>query len=206
MDLLLTITVAFRALGRNRLRAGLTVLGVVIGIAAVTTMVSIGQSATALVQGQLQELGTNVLVVFPASDRGGSGVRDTAVHTLTAADADAIQADCPAVLAATQLVFSGGQVIYGNANWKPRDVLGVGPDYLTVRNGQLQAGNFFTARDMTAAGKVCVIGQTVVAKLFQTADPVDQTIRFKNIPLKVVGVLARTGANTVRDDQHDSAL
>jgi putative ABC transport system permease protein len=206
MDLLLTLTVAFRALGRNKLRAGLTVLGVVIGIAAVTTMVSIGQSATALVQGQLQSLGTNVLVVFPASGRGGSGVRDTAVHTLIAADADAISADCPAVLAATQLVFTGGQAIYGNTNWKPRDVLGVGPDYLVIRNGQLQAGSFFTERDITAAAKVCVIGQTVVAKLFQTSNPIDQTIRVKNIPLKVIGVLERKGANIVGEDQDDNVL
>src|SRR5438067_5734044 len=113
MDLLLTIAVAFRALGRNKLRAGLTVLGVVIGIAAVTTMVSIGQSATALVQGQLQTLGTNVIIIFPASSRGGSGVRDTAVVSLTAADAEAMAADCPAVLATTPLVFTGGQAIYG---------------------------------------------------------------------------------------------
>jgi putative ABC transport system permease protein len=206
MDFFLTITVAFRALGRNKLRAGLTVLGVVIGIAAVTTMVSIGQSATALVQGQLQSLGTNVLVVWPSSGRGGSGVRDTAVHTLTAADSDAMQADCPAILAATQLVFTGGQAIYGNANWKPRDVWGVGPEFLTVRSNQLQAGSFFTARDMTAAAKVCVIGQTIVAKLFQTADPIDQTIRVKNIPLKVIGVLERKGANIVGEDQDDVVL
>src|SRR5437588_7619025 len=113
MGFFLTLRVALRALRKNKLRAGLTVLGVVIGIAAVTTMVSIGQSATALVQGQLQSLGTNVLVVFPASGRGGSSVRDTAVHTLTAADTDALAADCPAVLAATQLVFTSGQAIYG---------------------------------------------------------------------------------------------
>src|SRR5947209_20069238 len=137
MDLLLTIAVAFRALGRNKLRAGLTVLGVVIGIAAVTTMVSIGQSATALVQGQLQSLGTNVLVVFPASARGGGAVRDQNVHTLTAADCDALPADCPAVLAATPFVSTAGQAICGNSNWKPRDIQGVGPEYLTVRNGQL---------------------------------------------------------------------
>jgi putative ABC transport system permease protein len=206
MDLLLTLTVAFRALGRNKLRAGLTVLGVVIGIAAVTTMVSIGESATALVKGQLASLGTNVLVVFPASGRGGSGVRDTAVHTLTAADSDALAADCPAVLAATQLVFTGGQVIYGNTNWKPRDLLGVGPDYLTVRAGQLQAGSFFTDRDVTAAAKVCVIGHTVVGKLFQTANPIDQTLRIKNIPFKVIGVLERKGANIVGEDQDDIVL
>ena len=206
MDLLLTLTVAFRALGRNKLRAGLTVLGVVIGIAAVTTMVSIGESATSLVQGQLQSLGTNVLVVFPASGRGGGGVRDTAVHTLTAADAAAMASDCQAVLATTPLVFTGGQVIYGNSNWKPRDVFGVGPDYLTVRAGQLQAGTFFTDRDVTAAAKVCVLGHTVVAKLFQTANPLDQTIRVKNIPLKVVGVLERKGANIVGEDQDDIVL
>jgi putative ABC transport system permease protein len=205
MDLLLTLTVAFRALGRNKLRAGLTVLGVVIGIAAVTTMVSIGQSATALVQGQLQTLGTNVIVIFPATGRG-SGVRDTAVVTLTAADADAMAADCPAVLAATPLVFTGGQVIYGNTNWKPRDMFGVGPDYLLVRNGQLRAGTFFTARDITAAAKVCVIGQTIVAKLFQTANPIDQTVRVKNIPFKVIGVLERKGANIVGEDQDDIIL
>ncbi len=206
MDLLLTLTVAFRALGRNKLRAGLTVLGVVIGIAAVTTMVSIGQSATELVQGQLQTLGTNVLVIFPATSRGGSAVRDTSVITLTAADADAMAADCPAVLAATPLVFTSGQVIYGNSNWKPRDMWGVGPDYLTVRNGQLQAGSFFTPRDINAAAKVCVIGPTVVAKLFQTANPLDQTIRVKNIPFKVIGVLERKGANIVGEDQDDVVL
>ncbi|HEY1381671.1 MAG TPA: ABC transporter permease, partial [Gemmataceae bacterium] len=182
------------------------VLGVVIGIAAVTTMVSIGQSATALVQGQLQTLGTNVIIIFPASSRGGGGVRDTAVVTLTAADADAMAADCPSVLAATPLVFTSGQVIYGNSNWKPRDVWGVGPDYLMVRNGQLQAGTFFTPRDITAAAKVCVIGQTVVAKLFQTANPIDQTIRVKNIPFKVIGVLERKGANIVGEDQDDNVL
>src|SRR5690348_7818992 len=103
MDLLLTIRVALRALAKNKLRAGLTVLGVVIGIAAVTTMVSIGESAGALVQGQLQALGTNVILVFPGSNQRG-GVRETTVQTLTARDGEAIAAECPAVLAATPLV------------------------------------------------------------------------------------------------------
>jgi putative ABC transport system permease protein len=205
MDLLLTIAVAFRALGRNKLRAGLTVLCVVIGIAAVTTMVSLGQSATALVQGQLQGLGTNVIIVFPANGRSG-GVHDTAVPTLTAADSDALATDCPAVLAATQIVRASGQVIYGNANWRPKDLLGVGPDYAIVRNCQLQGGTFFTERDVSAAAKVCVVGQTVVAKLFQTANPLDQTIRVKNIPFKVIGVLEKKGANIVGEDQDDVVL
>src|SRR5438105_5102546 len=129
MDLLLTIAVAFRALGRNKLRAGLTVLGVVIGIAAVTTMVSIGESAGALVQGQLQNLGTNVIVVMPGTAQSG-GIRENTVPTLTAKDSEAIVNECPAVLAATPLVGAGGQVIFGNTNWKPREMWGVGAEYL----------------------------------------------------------------------------
>src|SRR5262245_24006592 len=166
MNFFLTIRVALRALAKNKMRAGLTVLGVVIGIAAVTTMVSIGESAGALVQGQLQGLGTNVIVIVPgSSDRGG--VREAKLPSLTADDCDAIARECSAVVAASPLVGAAGQVIYGNANWKPREMLGVGPDYLTVRNWQTDQGGFFTARDVTAAAKVCVIGHTVAARLFQ---------------------------------------
>src|SRR6187431_3189639 len=118
MGFLLTLRIAFRALRKNKLRAGLTVLGVVIGIAAVTTMVSVGQSATELVQGQLRNLGTNVLVVMPGSSRGG-GVRDASVVTLTADDSKAIAEECPTVLAASPLVGGSAQAIFGNANWKP---------------------------------------------------------------------------------------
>jgi len=205
MNLFLTFRVAFWALAKNKMRAGLTVLGVVIGIAAVTAMVSIGESMSALVQGQLQGLGTNVIVIQPGSTRNG-GVRDSTVPTLTAADSEAIGKECPAVLAAAPLIGAGGQVIYGNANWKPKDMLGVGPEYLTVRNWQLQSGGFFTHRDLTAAAKVCVIGRTVVAKLFQTANPIDQTIRIRNIPFKVIGVLEKKGANMFGDDQDDIVL
>jgi putative ABC transport system permease protein len=205
MDFLLTIRVALRALAKNKVRASLTVLGVVIGIASVTTMVSLGESARALVHGQLQGLGTNVILVFPGSSRSG-GVRDASLTTLTADDSDAIAEECPAVLAASPLVGASGQVIYGNSNWKPRELTGVGPDYLIVRNWQLEYGGFFTERDVTSAAKVCVIGQAVVAKLFQTANPLNQTIRIKNIPFRVIGVLERKGANIVGDDQDDIVL
>jgi putative ABC transport system permease protein len=205
MNPLLTIRIALRALGKNKMRAGLTVLGVVIGIAAVTTMVSIGQSAGALVQGQLQSLGTNVIIVSPGSVRTG-GVRDAFVPTLTAADSEGIGKECPAVLAASPLVAAGGQVIYGNSNWKPRELSGVGPDYLVVRNWQLESGGFFTHRDITAAAKVCVIGHTIVARLFQTTNPVGETIRIRNIPFRVIGILDRKGANIVGDDQDDIIL
>src|SRR5262245_17498820 len=150
MNLLLTIRVAFRALAKNKMRAGLTVLGVVIGIAAVTTMVSIGESAGAYVQGQLQNLGTNVIIVQPGMGQSG-GVREANLPTLTAKDARAIAAECPAVLAVTPLVGAGGQAIYGNANWKPREMWGVGADYLIVRNWPMQSGAFFTEGDVTAA-------------------------------------------------------
>ena len=121
MDLWLTLRVALRALFKNKMRAGLTILGVVIGIAAVTTMVSIGQSASGLVQGQFESLGTNVIVVFPGSRRQG-GVRQSNIPTLTARDSNAIGLECPSVLAASPLVGTGGHVICGNANWSPREM------------------------------------------------------------------------------------
>ena len=202
MNLLLTIRVAFRALRKNKLRAGLTVLGVVIGIAAVTTMVSIGESAGAYVQGQLQSLGTNVIIVQPGMGQSG-GVREANMPTLTARDARAIAAECPAVLAVTPIVGVGGQAIYGNVNWKPKEMWGVGADYPTVRNWPMRAGVFFTDSDVSTAGRVCIIGHTVAIKLFQTADPIQQTIRIKNISLLVIGVLERKGANMVGQDQDD---
>ncbi|HKB02773.1 MAG TPA: ABC transporter permease [Gemmataceae bacterium] len=205
MHLLLTLRIALRALGKNKLRAGLTVLGVVIGIAAVTTMVSLGESASGLVQGELQNLGTNVIIVFPSS-RPTGGVREAQTVTLTAADSDAIARECPAVLASTPLVGTAGQMIYGNSNWKPRMVHGVGPDFPIVRNWPLRTGAFFTDRDVSAAAKVCVIGHTIVAKLFQTTNPVGETVRIRNIPFRVIGVLERKGANIGGDDQDDIVL
>jgi putative ABC transport system permease protein len=114
--------------------------------------------------------------------------------------------ECPSVLATSPLVGFSGQVIHGNSNYSPREIYGVGPDYALVRNWPLQTGGFFTEREITSAAKVCVIGQTIVARLFQTANPLGQTIRVKNIPFKVVGVLMKKGANMVGDDQDDIIL
>ncbi|MFH1923781.1 MAG: ABC transporter permease [Planctomycetota bacterium] len=207
MNLLLTIRVALRALRKNKMRAGLTVLGIVIGVAAVTTMVSIGQSATALVQGELQGLGTNVIVIFPGSKRGhGVHYGRGSIPTLTAEDSYAMVRECPAVLAATPLVGAGGQIIYGNSNWSPKEMFGVGLDYLTVRNWGLRHGGFFTDRDISSAAKVCVIGQTLVEKLFQTTNPLGETIRIRNIPFRIIGILEAKGANMVGDDQDNVLL
>ncbi len=205
MNLWLTLRIASRALAKNKLRAGLTVLGVVIGIAAVTTMVSLGQSASQLVQGQFDALGTNVVFVLP-EQRRQNGVAQGNALTLTAKDSDAIAAECSSVLASSPLVGFGGQVIYGNANFSPKEMFGVGADYLMVRNWPLQAGGFFSEREINSAAKVCVIGHTLVAKLFQTTSPVGQTIRIKNIPFRIIGVLEEKGANMMGDDQDNIVL
>lgn len=205
MNLLLTFRVAIRALAKNKMRAGLTVLGVVIGIAAVTTMVSIGQSASGLVQGQFELLGTNVILVFPGSQQRG-GVRQGLNVSLTAEDSDAINDECPSVLAASPLVGAGGQLIYGNTNWSPKEMQGVDRNYLVVRNWELRHGGFFTDRDTTSAAKVCVLGHTVVKRLFQTGNPLGETVRIRNIPFQVIGVLEPKGANMVGDDQDDIVL
>ena len=207
MNLLLTLRVAMRALRKNKLRAGLTVLGIVIGIAAVTAMVSIGQSANDLVQGAIRGMGTNLIVVYSTSRQteGVSQGRGSS-PTLTAADCDAIAKECPSVLAASPMVDANGQVIYGNNNWKPRDISGVGTGYLVVGNWQIRRGGFFTDRDITAAAKVCVVGQTVVEKLFQTIDPLGKTIRIKSIPFLIIGVLEKKGANIAGGDEDDVVL
>lgn len=205
MDLFLTFRIALRALSKNKMRAGLTVLGVVIGIAAVTTMVSIGQSASQLVQGQFESLGTNVIVIFPQRQRRG-GVRSGNKVTLTAEDSNSIAEECQTVLASSPLVFTAGQIVYGNTNWSPKEMLGVGADYLMVRNWNLKHGGFFTDYDVTAADKVCVIGHTLVAKLFQTTNPIGATIRIKNVPVRVIGVLEKKGANIMGEDQDDIVL
>lgn len=205
MGLWLTVRVALRALAKNRMRAALTVLGVIIGIAAVTTMVSVGQSATQLIQNEFQSLGTNVIIVTPKTRRRG-GVRQAATITLTAADSDAIAAECDPILASSPLVGTAGQVIYGNNNCSPREMFGVGSDYLLVRNAQIKWGGFFTERDIASASKVCVVGQTIVSELFQTTDPIGQSIRIRNIPFRVIGVLDEQGANLVGEDQDNIIL
>ena len=200
-----TVRIALRSLAKNRMRAALTTLGVVIGIAAVTAMVSIGQSATSLVRGELEGLGTNAIIIFPRMMQRG-GVHDLRSVTLTAEDSDAIQRECPSIAASSGLVGFANQVVYGDVNWQPKESLGVGPNYLTVRSWELRRGGFFGEREIRSAEKVCVLGQTLVAKLFQTVDPIGEKVRIGNIPFRVLGVLASKGANMVGEDQDDVIL
>lgn len=199
--------IAIRELLKNNLRAGLTILGVVIGIAAVTTMVSIGLSATQLVQGQLENLGTNVIIIFPEGRRRG-GVRGGRgdAPTLTSNDSDAISTECPSVMASSPIVGSGGRLIYQNQNWTPKDMQGVGSDYLLVRNWEILQGGFFTDNDIHSASKVCVVGYTIVAKLFQTENPIGKTIRVGKLPVRIIGVLDKKGADMVGNDLDDVVL
>jgi putative ABC transport system permease protein len=146
-----------------------------------------------------------VIVVFPGARRRG-GVRQGTFQTLTSRDSDAIAEECSTVLAASPIIGTSGQVIYGNSNFSPKEMYGVGPDYLIVRNWPIRAGGAFTDRDVSSANKVCIIGHTLVAKLFQTTNPLNETIRIRNIPFKVIGVLDRKGANMVGDDQDDIVL
>jgi len=205
MHLLDLLVISLRTLGKNKLRSGLTVLGVVIGIASVITMVSLGQSASRLVQDQFQTIGSNVIIVLPASSQSG-GVRSGTVMTLTEADAHAIVAECPSVMAVSPFIGASGQVIGGNVNWQPDQMLGVGPDYPQVRNWNLASGEFFTQREIAGAAKVCVLGYTVARQLFPDSDPVGQQVRVKNLPFYVSGVLVRKGANLVGQDQDNIVL
>jgi putative ABC transport system permease protein len=205
MGLFDLLIISLRALRKNKLRSGLTILGVVIGIAAVTTMVSIGQGAGQLVKNEFQTLGSNVIIVLPATSQSG-GVRLGLVPTLTEADAQAIAEECPAVLASSPFIGTSGQVIGGNVNWQPDQMLGVGADYPLVRNWSVAGGEFFSERDVAGATKVCVIGHTLARQMFANADPVGQQVRVKNIPFTVIGVLDRKGANLVGQDQDNILL
>ena len=204
MNFFLTVRIALRALRKNKMRAGLTVLGIVIGIAAVTTMVSLGQSANALVQGQFAALGTNMILVFPGQ-RNRDGLQQP-ILTLTARDSEALAKDCPSVLATSPVIGTTSQIVYGSSNFSPHEMMGVSSDFPIVRNWPVRRGEFFSDRDITSANKVCVIGHTIVAKLFQTTNPIGETVRIKNIPFRVTGVLGKKGANMVGQDQDDIVL
>jgi putative ABC transport system permease protein len=203
----MTMRTALRALRRNKLRSGLTMLGIIIGVAAVITMVSIGQGADAAVQQQIRSLGNNMLMIIPGATTS-SGVRSGwgGVSTLTTNDATGIKKDCPAVADATYMKRQVVQVIYGDQNWSTV-AQGSTPAYEKVRDWPVAAGSFFTERDEETANKVVVLGQTVVDHLFGPGeDPVGAMIRIKEVPFRVIGVLESKGQTTWGQDQDDLVL
>jgi putative ABC transport system permease protein len=197
---------AFRALQRNKMRSFLTMLGVIIGVGAVIAMLAIGQGAEFSVQQSIASLGTNVLMVFPgAQQQGGIRMGAGTVTTLTEDDALAIAKECPAVAYVSPGARSGGQVIAGNLNWAT-SIEGTSADYQEIRKWKVEYGSFFTDQDVKAAAKVCVLGRTVADNLFPESDPIDQNIRIRNVPFKVIGVLEKKGQNAMGQDQDDNII
>ena len=203
MNILLS---AFRALQRNKMRSFLTMLGIIIGVGAVIAMLAIGQGAEYSVEQQISALGTNVLIILPGTQQT-SGVRVGAgsVTTLKEEDAMAIEKECPAVALVSPGTRSGGQVIAGNLNWAT-GIEGTGVDYLEIRKWKVEYGDFYTDQDVKSASKVCVLGKTVADNLFPESSPVDQNIRIRNVPFKVIGVLEKKGQNAMGQDQDDIIL
>jgi len=206
MKMLNIVLSALRALQRNKMRSFLTMLGIIIGVAAVIAMLAIGQGAEYSVKEQIASLGTNVLMIFPGAQQQ-AGVRSGAgsATTLTEDDASAIIRECSAVQYISPGAFSGGQIIAGNLNWST-SIQGTGIDYLEIRQWPIEYGDFFTEQDVKAAAKVCILGRTVADNLFLDASPVDQTIRIRNVPFKVIGVLTKKGQNAMGQDQDDVIL
>jgi len=200
----LTMLSALVILRRNPLRAGLTMLGIVIGIAAVVAMVSLGQGATASVQAEIASLGTNVLIIVPGATtvsgvRGGLGT----ISTLTVDDAGDIEKKVSGVSTVLYAVRSVLQVIRENKNWSTI-VLGTTPEFPNIRSWPVAQGNFFTASDMDSAAKVAVLGKTAAQNLFETGEEViGSEIRIRNVPLRVIGVLEPKGQSVTGQDQDD---
>ena len=197
---------AFRALRRNKLRTVLTMLGIIIGVGAVIAMVGIGNGAKAQVQSRIAALGQNVIMVFSGSvNRGGVYSGFGGAGTLTVDDALAMEKEVPGVSAVSPEVRSGAQIMAGNNNWST-SIIGEGVGYLTIRQWDIEDGMMFTDADVRAAAKVCVLGKTTADKLFPEDDPVGKTIRIKNVPMKVLGVLKAKGASMFGSDQDDTVI
>jgi putative ABC transport system permease protein len=204
--LFMTLRIALRALARNKLRAFLTMLGIIIGVGAVIAMVAIGEGAKATIRSQIASLGTNVLIVLPGTSMQG-GVRTGAggVNTLVAGDARAIMRELPAVSFASPVLRRNEQVVAGNLNWFTL-TQGVAPEMQQIREWQLDDGRFLHDGDVESAAKVAVVGETVVRQLFGNDDPVDAVIRIRNIPFRIVGVLAPKGQTSQGTDQDDTIM
>jgi len=194
---------ALQALGRNKLRTVLTMLGITIGIGAVICTVAIGEGGSSLVHEQLVALGTNMVWV-EAGGRNINGVRtgNAGTKTLTLEDADAIRQSIPFIRMVAPNVDGNVQVVYGNQNWYTR-YRGVAPEYFQVRRWSLQSGSFFTQGDVDRLSTVCLLGQTLVEKMFGADEPVGKTIRVLGLPCKIVGVLQPKGISGTGFDQDD---
>ncbi|MBK8478912.1 MAG: ABC transporter permease [Opitutaceae bacterium] len=206
MRLTNTTKVALSALRRNKLRSLLTALGIIIGVGAVIAMVAIGNGAKAQIEAQVANLGQNIVQVFPGNFTAG-GMRSGwgGASSLTVEDAEAVAREVANVEAVSSEVRDGQQVLANGLNWNTQ-VLGESPDYLYIRSWPLAAGAMFAESDVKTMGKVAVIGKTVADQLFPNTDPLGATLRIRNIPFKIVGVLGAKGFNLFGQDQDDVVL
>ncbi len=197
--------VGLRAISRNKMRSALTMLGIIIGVACVITIVAVTTGASQSIQSSISALGTNFIMLFPGAVTQSGARIFTGQSTITVDDADAIKAECPAVAYVTPSVRTAAQIVAGEFNWGT-SIQGAGIDWPFIRAWNVEAGSYFTDADVKAATKVCVLGKTVADNLFPNGNAVDQTIRIKNVPFKVVGVLEAKGGNTMGQDQDDTVI
>jgi len=198
-----TVKIAVNAIGVNKMRSGLTMLGIIIGVASVIAMMSVGAGARTRISKEIASLGSNLLMVLSgAATSGGLRMGFGTAPSLTVDDAKAIAAGIPDVAFAAPLLPGTAQVVYGNQNWNTI-ITGTISDFFELREWPLISGKIFTQRDVDAATKVAVIGQTVVENLFGNEDPLDKVIRIKKIPFRIIGVLSKKGQSPVGQDQDD---
>ncbi len=206
MNFFAAVRSAFRALAANTLRSILTMLGIIIGVAAVITMIAVGRGATDRVQEQMKGLGSNIMLVMPGGlTAGGVRLGASTGQGLSEDDANAIARDVPEVQVAAPSMRTGAQVIAGNTNWST-SIMGATNDYLEAREWPLQSGRTFEAAEIQGSSKVAMIGQTVATQLFGESDPLDQVIRVKKVPVTIIGLLAPKGQNSLGQDQDDIVI
>ncbi len=200
--------IALRAIAANKLRAFLTMLGIIIGVASVITMIAIGEGSKASIQSNISQMGSNMIYINPGADRGPGGARQeaSAMQTLKIKDYEMLAAEAKFVKSISPMVQSGGQFVYGNHN-TPSTLYGVSVGYLDIRQLQVEEGEMFDEEAVRLSAKVCVIGKTVANELFPGGeDPVGKVVRFKSIPFRIVGVLKSKGYNTWGMDQDNLVL
>jgi len=204
MDFSQTLKIALRALRTNKMRSFLTMLGIIIGIAAVIAMMAVGTGASYVISQQIASIGSNIILVIPGSTTsGGLRTGSGGAQTLTGDDVKAIMNECPSVSTASGTVRSSGQIVYGNMNWSTV-IMGGTPELFDIREWPVTSGRSITQQDVDSAGKVCLLGQTVADNLFGSADPIGNIVRIKKIPFTVIGILESKGQSPQGTDQDDT--
>ena len=203
MNYINSVKIALNALKRNKFRAFLTMLGIIIGVASVIVMLAIGQGSKKSIQDQMSGMGTNLIFVMPgAEQKGGVRMGFSDAQNLKLSDLDGVEKNCPAISGVSPEVRSSGQAVVGNQNW-PTSIYGVNNKYFNIRKYTIGSGRSFTENEILTYAKVCLVGKTIVKNLFPKTDPIGQTIRFKSIPLLIIGVLGEKGENGMGQDQDD---